>query len=203
MARSLLDVHDRGSGSTHERRDNRVGRVAVGALAAALSAMAIGSLVVARSEAALAPPGTVTAGSATVGTVSLVDDDQGRWRFDLADLAPNRAVVHCIEVVYEGTIAPVDLALRAEAAGELARHLDVEIEQGRGGGSRSCAGFAPTVTVFRGTLDGLAASGWLELGQLLGSRDRIGYRIAFELQDERGALGRTASSSFVWRVTPT
>jgi hypothetical protein len=203
MARSLLDIHDREHGNTLERRDNRVGRAAVGALAAALSALMIGSLVVARSEAALTPAGTVTAGSAAAATVSLVEDDQGRSLFDLAEMAPDRPVVHCIEVVYEGTIVPVDLALRAEVGGELARYLDVEIEQGRRGGLHSCAGFAPTATVFRGTLDGLAASGWLELGRLSSSGDRIGYRVSFELRDERGALGRSASSSFVWVATPT
>ncbi|MEM9561341.1 MAG: hypothetical protein AAGA93_01905 [Actinomycetota bacterium] len=203
MARSLLDLHDADDGGTIDDRENRVGRLAAAALAAAVSALIIGSLVVTFSDRALGPDGTVAAATVTSGTISLVDDDQGRSLFDLADMAPGRPVVHCIELVYDGTIVPVDLAMRAEASGDLTRFLDVAVESGKGGGFDDCSGFESTGQVYGGTLAELAASGWLDLGTLVNAGQRSSYRISFELQDRQEALGRAANASFVWEVTPT
>lgn len=203
MARSLLDLHETDSAEDVQLRENRVGRMAGAALAAAVSALVIGSLVVTFSNRALDPVGTVAAGTITSGTISLLDDDQGRSLFDLADMAPGRPVVHCLEVVYDGSIVPVDLALRAEAAGDLAPYLDVVVEDGTGGGFDDCSAFRPAGEVYGGTLAQLAASGWIDLGSILNSGERISYRITFELQDREEALGRSASTSFVWEVTPS
>lgn len=202
MARSLLEYHEAESSRAVENRENRVGRLAGAALAAAVSALIIGSLVVTFSNRALDPTGTVAAGSLTSGTISLVDDDQGRSLFDLTDMAPGRPVVHCIEVVYEGTIVPVELAMRSEATGDLTRYLDVMIEDGKGGGFGDCAGFSASEEVFAGTLEELAASGWLSLGDIVNAGDAVSFRISFDLQDRQEALGRAANASFVWEVTP-
>lgn len=202
MARSLLDYRESGVETAIENRENRVGRLAAAALAAAVSALIIGSLVVTFSGRALDPAGTVAAGTVTSGTIALVDDDQGRSLFDLADMVPGRPVVHCIEVVYEGTIVPVELAMRAEAAGDLARFLDVRVEDGRGGGFDDCGAFVAETEVFAGTLEELAASGWLALGDVVNTGDGVSFRISFDVQDRQEALGRSASTSFVWEVTP-
>jgi len=202
MARSLLDYHESDDDTDVENRENRVGRLAAAALAAAVSALIIGSLVVTFSERALDPTGTVAAGSLTAGTISLVDDDEGRSLFDLSDMVPGRPVVHCIEVTYDGSIVPVELAMQAEAAGELARYLDVTVEDGRGGGFDDCSAFRADEQVFDGTLEQLAASGWLPLGDILNAGDGVSFRISFDVQDRREALGRSASTSFVWEVTP-
>ncbi|MEL6983550.1 MAG: hypothetical protein AAFO29_14080, partial [Actinomycetota bacterium] len=90
MARSLLDYREPGIETATENRENRVGRLAAAALAAAVSALVIGSLVVTFSDRALDPTGTVAAGSVTSGTIALVDDDQGRSLFDLTDMVPGR-----------------------------------------------------------------------------------------------------------------
>lgn len=201
MARSLLDFHEAEDETAVEDRENRVGRLAAAALAAAVSALIIGSLVVTFSQRALDPAGTVVAGSLTAGTISLVDDDEGRSLFDLSDMVPGRPVVHCIEVTYDGSIVPVELGMRAEAAGELARYLDVKVEDGQGGGFDDCGAFAPDGEVFAGTLEELAASGWLTLGDILNTGDGSSFRISFDVQDRQEALGRSASTSFVWEVT--
>lgn len=202
MARSLLDYHESDSDADVENRENRVGRLAAAALAAAVSALIIGSLVVTFSQRALDPAGTLVAGSLNAGTISLVDDDEGRSLFDLSDMVPGRPVVHCIEVTYDGSIVPVELAMQAQAAGELARYLDVTVEDGRGGGFDDCSAFRPNGLVFDGTLDELAASGWLPLGDILNTGDGVSFRISFDVQDRQEALGRSASTSFLWEVTP-
>ncbi len=202
MARSLLDYHEIDDDADVENRENRVGRLAAAALAAAVSALIIGSLVVTFSQRALDPDGTVVAGSLSAGTISLVDDDEGRSLFDLSDMVPGRPVVHCIEVTYDGSIVPVELAMQAEAAGELARYLDVTVEKGQGGGFDDCIAFRTDNQVFDGTLEQLAASGWLPLGDILNAGDGVSFRISFDVQDRQEALGRSASTSFVWEVTP-
>lgn len=203
MARALVELHDAADTAAVETRETRVGQLAAGALAVALAALVIGSLVVTFSQRALEPSGTVAGASLGSGTISLTDDDRGRSLFDLSDMAPGRPVVHCIEVTYDGTIVPVDLAMRSEAAGDLAAYLDVVVEGGQGGGFGDCRGFTSGGQVFAGTLGDLAASGWLDLGRVVNAGDRVSYRISFEVQDREEALGRTASASFVWEVTPT
>lgn len=203
MARALIELHDADDPSGIEIRETRVGRMAAAALASALSALIIGSLVVTYSDRALDPVGTAASATASSGTISLSDDDQGRSLFDLGDMVPGRPVVHCIEVSYDGTIVPVDLAMRSEAAGDLATYLDVTVERGQGGGFGDCSGFVRDDQVFAGTLGRLAASGWLELGRVVNAGDRTSFRISFEVQDTEEALGRTASASFVWEVTPS
>ncbi len=203
MARSLLDHHESSDTEADDTRENRIGRLAAAALAAAVSALIIGSLVVTFSNRALAPAGTVASGGVTSGTIALVDDDQGRSLFDLADMAPGRPVVHCLEVLYDGTIVPVDLSMRAEAAGDLASFLDVVVEEGTGGGFGDCSAFTAGDEVYAGTLAELAASGWLDLGSVQNSGERISFRISFELQDRQEALGLSATTSFVWEVAPS
>lgn len=203
MARSLIDAHEVDGTTDVVGRENRAGRLAAASLAASLSALVIGSVIVTFSDRALDPEGTVAEATVSSGTISLTDDDQGRSLFDLNDMGPGVPVVHCLEVVYDGTIVPVDLAMRAEANGELANYLDVVVEDGHGGGFGDCGGFRQDRQIFAGTLAELAASGWLELQTLLNGGERISYRISFELQDEREALGLTASTSFVWEVAPS
>ena len=118
-------------------------------------------------------------------------------------MVPGRPVVRCIEVVYEGTIVPVDLALRAEAQGELTRFLDVSVEEGTGGGFETCDGFSAIRQTFVGTLQELTDAEWLELGRIVNTGDRRSFRIRFDLQDVNAALGKSASADFLWEVTPS
>ena len=203
MARPLIDLHEAPPDSAPKAEQSRITRSAAAALAAAISALLIATLVVNRTSGALDPEGTVAASTLSSGTIALVDDDQGRSLFDLSDMAPGRPVVRCIEVVYEGSIVPVDLALRAETVGDLAPFLDVSVEAGTGGGFDTCEGWQSVTPLLSGTLAELAASGWLEVDRIVNTGSRSSYRIEIALQDELDALGRSASASFVWEVTPS
>ncbi len=155
---------------------SRIDRAAARAFAAAVSALIISTLVVSQSSAALEPDGTVAGNSFAVGTVSLVDDDEGRSLVNLEDMAPGRPVEECISVAYEGTILPVALTLDAQTVGDLGPYLDVEIDAGSGGGFGACEGFLAEESIFTGTLDQLDDRGVMELGSIYNSNEAVVYR---------------------------
>jgi hypothetical protein len=202
MARPLVEVRETTPIEIVERRDNQITRLAAGSLAAAVSVLAIAALVVGRSGD-LDPAGTLVGGGIEAGTVSLVDDDQGRLLFDLVDMGPGRPVSYCLEVTYDGSIAPVDLAMRAEGTGGLVPYLDVVVEQGSGGRFGQCDTFVAEDEIFRGRFPDLIAESWLPLDQLFNSGESRSYRVVFEMQNEQDALGQSATPSFVWEVTPS
>ena len=181
---------------------SRIDRAAARAFAAAVSALIISTLVVSQSSAAIDPDGTVAGNSFTVGTVSLVDDDEGRSLVNLEDMAPGRPAEECISVAYEGTILPVALTLDAQTVGDLGPYLEVEIDSGSGGGFGACEGFLAEERIFSGTLDQLDERGVIELGSIYNSNDAVVYRFQFELRDEADAVGRQSSLDFVWEATP-
>jgi hypothetical protein len=185
-----------------EQATARIDRAAARAFAAAVSALIISTLVVSQSSAAINPDGTVAGNSFASGTVSLVDDDQGRSLVNLEDMAPGRPIEECISVAYEGTILPVGLTLDAQTVGDLGPYLDVEIESGAGGGFGDCEGFTPTERIFDGTLARLDDAGVIALGSIYNSGEAIVYRFRFELRDESEAVGRQSSLDFVWEATP-
>ncbi len=202
MARTLTEHLDSGAG----RRTWSGGagsRAAGGALAAALSALLVVTLTVSRSGEAFDDPGTGGAGSVASGTVAVSDNDEGRSLFDLADLGPRQPLVRCLEIVYEGTILPVDLDLVAEAGGDLAPFLDLTLTEGRDGVFETCDGFQPGSEVFAGTLAGLVAAGPVALDPVLNTGETRSYRIELVLRDDAGALGRSTTVEFLWVVTPS
>ncbi len=178
-------------------------RTTARAFAAAVSALLIATLVINRSNDALTTDGTVAGSALTSGTISLVDDDSGRALFDFSDMAPGRPLERCLEIVYEGSITPVDLSLVAESIGDLSGFLDLSIDEGTGAGFESCDGFIATGSLFRGTLAEFSDGRRLELGRLLNSGASRTYRIVFELQDTQDALGLAATADFIWEVTPS
>ncbi len=220
MPRPLSSIETTDAAPSVGRDDSGLTRSTARAFAAAVSALLIATLVVSRSSDALTTEGTITGSAISSGTVSLLDDDRGRSLFDLSDVAPGRPAIRCLEIAYDGTILPVDLAVRAEADGTLAPYLDVLIEQGDGGGFESCEGFvARPVTwqleagsgaggfdsgvVYDGTLAELADAGWRPLGSMVNQGERRSYRITFRLQDRQEALGRSTNADFTWEVTPS
>ncbi len=180
----------------------RLTRSTARAFAAAVAALLIATLVVNRSSDALTAEGTASGAALSAGTISLVDDDEGRSLFDLGAMAPGRPVVRCLEVVYDGTILPVDLAVRSASSGPLAAFLDVTLDEGTGGSFEDCAGFESTRPVFDGTLAELTDAGWLPLGPVLNTGDARTFRLRIEVQDRTEALGQTARAEFVWEATP-
>lgn len=192
----LVDVDD------DEPREPQLGRSTARAFAAAVTALLISTLVVNHSSEALNIDGTVAANTFESGTVTLVDDDGGRSLFDLSDMAPGRPTDRCIEIVYQGSIVPVNLQLIIDAAGDLAPYLSLNIEEGVGGAYESCDGFEPTGTLYEGSLAALASARFIELGRIFNVGDSRSFRFRFELADRQEALGRTGSADFVWEVTP-
>ena len=203
MARTLQDFNPEVEEVDEVVEENWLTRTTARAFAAALSALLIATLVVTRSSEALTIDGTVAGSALSSGTIALVDDDSGEALFDFSDLAPGRPLERCLEVVYEGSITPVDLSLTAESLGELARFMNLSVEEGSGAGFETCEGFSATSTLYEGTLQEFSSGSRLELGRLLNSGDSRSYRIVFDLQDVQEALGLAATADFIWEVTPS
>lgn len=203
MPRPLIEQSTVSTEEEPQQRETWIGRATARAFAAAISALLIATLVVNRSNEALSNDGTTATTAVSSGTISLVDDDQGRSLFDLSAMAPGRPVVRCIEVVYDGTILPVELALAAEADGSLAQFLDVTVDEGAGGSFETCEGFTVIRPVYAGTLAELAGSEWLQLGRMVNTGDSRTFRVRLSLQDTQDALGQSTSADFIWEVTPS
>lgn len=203
MARPLHEFSVTPESNEEQASENWLTRTTARAFAAAVSALLIATLVVNRSNEALATDGTAAGSSLSTGTISLLDDDSGRALFDFSDMAPGRPIVRCLEVVYDGTITPVDLSLTTESTGELASFLNVTIESGEGAGFESCDGFVPDGPLITATLRRLADGGRIELGRLVNTGESHSYRITVDIQDVQDALGKAASADFIWEVTPS
>jgi hypothetical protein len=172
------------------------------AFAAALSALAISSLVVTTSAGALEPDGTVATNRLAAGSVSITDDDGGHSLVELDNMAPGRPHEQCINVVYDGTIVPVTLTLSVRSNGELADFVMTDIERGSGGEYGDCDDFEPEERIFDGTLSDLGARDEMPLGSLRNRGESTSFRFVFELADEQAALGLTTATDFIWEVTP-
>lgn len=203
MTRPLAELTITPETTEEQATENWLTRTTARAFAAAISSLLIATLVVNRSNEALATDGTAAGSSLSTGTISLLDDDSGRALFDFRDMAPGRPIVRCLEVVYDGTITPVDLSLVTESTGDLASFLDVTIEPGEGAGFESCEGFVPDGRKISSTLSDLNDDGRIELGRLVNSGERHSYRITVDIQDVQAALGKAASADFIWEVTPS
>lgn len=203
MARSL-EHYDVDSLTRPDRLldPRRLDRSAARAIAAAISSLLITTLVVSSSVSALEPEGTIAGNSFEAGTITLVDDDQGRSLVNLSDMAPGRPVVECITVEYTGSILPVDLSVGATADGPLADFLLVEGELGIGGGYESCEGFQPELTVFSGTLGDIVRQESLTVASFVNTGDEATFRFTFEIVDDGRAVGTATAADFVWEVVP-
>ncbi|NND74488.1 MAG: hypothetical protein HKN44_05730 [Ilumatobacter sp.] len=203
MPRTLDDLRSTQSTTTPATRGIRLTRQTGRSFAAAVSVLLIATLVVNRSSTALKGDPASGASALQAGTIELTDDDEGRSLFDLSDLSPARPVEQCVEVTYGGTILPVALELRVTSGGELDEFLDIEIDEGTGGGFGSCEDFSAERSVFSGTVDELSAEGWIDLGDLVNTGESKDFRITLNVQDRQEALGRSANLEFGWEVTPS
>ncbi len=204
MARSIENFN----GQTLEDRSERLldprrlDRSAARAIAAAISSLLITTLVVSSSVSALEPDGTIAGSTVQAGTISLVDDDEGRSLVNLSNMAPGRPVVECIRVEYTGSILPVDLSVAATADGPLAEFLWVEAELGIGGGFGSCDGFQPERVVMSDTLGDIADRDALTVASFVNTGDDVVFRFRFEILDDGRAVGAATAADFVWEVVP-
>lgn len=180
----------------------RLDRATVRALGSALAALAIATVVVTESTTALHPEGTASTNRFEAGTVTLVDDDQGRALLDLQDMAPGRPIERCIDVEYGGTVLPVEVTLAVESTGDIADYVRIRVEQGTGGGFDSCDGFVGAQVVHDGTLGELDRAGALDVGTIRNAAASISFRFTLDLVDDAAAAGRSGSVDFVWEAVP-
>lgn len=203
MARSLDEIElDDDSGFDRLLDPRRLDRSAARSIAAAISSLLITTLVVSQSASALQPEGTIAGNSFAAGTITLVDDDQGRSLVNLADMAPGRPVEECINVEYTGSILPVDLSLATTATGPLAEFMTVEVEVGDNAGFESCDDFVPESVLFSGTLSQLASQGPRDVRSFRNTGDSASFRFEFAVLDDGRAVGAAAAVDFVWEVVP-
>ncbi len=205
MARPLAAFEADARDEEHDR-PSIIARSTARALAAAISALLVTTVVIDRSDAAISVDGTAANTTFTSGEVSLSDDDADRSLFTLDDMAPGRPVERCINVTYTGSILPADLSIRSASQGPLAKWLNLSIESGTGGDFESCAGFEPRSTLYEGDLASLSsatASDPIHLARILEVNEVHAFRFRFELADEEDALGLDSTADFLWEAVPS
>lgn len=187
-------------------RQQALARRTTQAMGVALSLLFVSFLVVQRTETVLSPSESRSRASFETGTVELTDDDAGASLFAAETWAPGRRESRCIAIIYRGTHSPVDVTMRAEVTGELARSLRVAVESGSGGGFGDCSGFTPSTVLFTGSLADLgAASSQDPIALFTATRDDGSrtFRITAELPAVSDARsGDTATADISWSATP-
>lgn len=202
MARSLHTFEAVDDVDVSREIRHRSDRSTARALAAAIAALAITTVVISYSTSALDPQGTVTANRFDSGTIELIDDDEGRALVDIANMAPGRPTEACITVTYAGSVLPVDVRLSAGATGDVAEYLDVVVERGRPGEFGTCDGFIAEDEVYAGNVRDLVEGSGVQVGVIRTERASIGFKFTFELVDRAEAAGRAGSLDVVWEATP-
>lgn len=139
------------------------------------------------------------------GQVTLATDASSSALFVVQKVVPGSSGQRCLRVSYTGNVAAA-VRLWAQASGTLATSLRMTVEEGDGGGAGSCAGFAPSGTLFGpASLQTLAAghhdaatglSDWAPSG----AQSRT-YRLTWSLAGGNGSQGRTASATLHWQAT--
>lgn len=179
----------------------RIDRSTARALAAAISSLAVATIVVSQSAKGLQVEGTAATNDFEAGTITLADDDGGRSLVELENMAPGRPVERCITVTYTGTVLPVEVSLAAVTSGDVAPYVDIDIEHGRGGRFGDCSAFEPETVVFEGSLGDLE-EGVLDLGVFRSQGEDMSLRFTFDLLDEIDAAGRRGAVDFMWEAVP-
>lgn len=177
------------------------------AASAALAALLLISVSVARVSSAGFSAQTSTGSTWQSGRVSITDDDAGLAMFDSATaglLDGGSTQTKCIAVTYNGTFTKdVAVRLHATSGGSLAPYLNLKVEEGTGGGAGTCTGFSPTSTLHDGTLDGFStaypdaangASTWV----VANTPETRTYRFTTTVQNVPAAQNKAATALFSW-----
>ncbi|MCB2224227.1 MAG: M73 family metallopeptidase [Actinobacteria bacterium] len=170
--------------------------------------LVVGLLVAGTSRAAFFDTTENGSNEFAAGDVVLTDDDSGAAMFDVTNMAPGDSATHCIEVTYEGSLAPADVEMYV-ASGDLTGtglddYLDLTVEMGTGGAFGDCSGFSGS-TVFDGEL-GAFASAHTDFAGGTGSWTAAAtdesrtYRFTFTLQDDNAAQALSAGVTFTWEA---
>jgi len=179
-------------------------RPAARALSAALSALLVSFLIVARSHDGLEVRGRSYANgqpSVAAPEVSVTDDDGGVPMFDVPALEPGSTVVQCIDVRYDGSADDVDIRLLARSYGTLASRMQVTVDVGPLAAFGDCSGFVADATVYDGTLEGLStlADGVMAFAAAAPG-DHQAFRFTTRLNGAEPVSG-SATADFTWTAT--
>jgi hypothetical protein len=183
------------------------GLTAARMLAAAVAALLVSLLVMARSDAALVARSGNLDNEFGPGVVEVDDDGGGLRMFDVDDLVPGRPVAECISVRYTGTVSPAVVRLTAISEGALAGDLLLRIETGTGGRYGDCSGFRRTGLLYDGVLSGLpapatATGAGLEVFRPTGAPQLQALRFTADLREGSDPDGARALADFFWEATP-
>ena len=179
------------------------GTVRVVAFSAAMLLLTM--LVVTRSQAAFTASTSNTGNGFTAGDLSLFDDDNGTAMFNATGMVPGATVTECITVTYDGDVTPAPVRLYGTGTGGLAQYLDLTIEVGTGGSSATCSGFAPSGTIYSGTLSQFAATrtnfaNGIAAFSATGTPSARTFRFTAVVQDDDAAQGLSANAGFTWET---
>jgi hypothetical protein len=144
----------------------------------------------------------------STGSVDLEDDDAGSAMLTLSAAKPGDTDEGCIRVRYLGTL-PATVKLYGTTTDtntpKLGDYLTLTVEQGTISSPRTpttdCATFAPSATIYNGTLTGFPDDWTAGVG--LGSwtqNQTQGYRFTITVQDNSNAQGKSASQIFTWEA---
>lgn len=202
MARSI-DPRAVASGPVQNvDREARAGRITARSIAVAVALLLVSLLVVNGSRAALDDTPSAAASTFSTGAVRLSDDDLGRSLIEVDGLVPGDREVECIAVTYEGDAEPVAVELTTEATGPLAEALEVELDEGVGGGFGDCDSFRAGETLFAGTLAVMAAGEPVEAFAADASPTTASFRLTFTVSQDAPATDGDAAADFIWTARP-
>ena len=199
----MARVFDRAVANEARDDDDGVGggRSAIRLLAAAITALVVSFLVVARSQGAVSGGSARSGSELSAGGVTVTDDDSGHSLFQVPAMAPGKPVSNCIGVTYAGTVVPAVVRLSAQADGALAPALDVTVDEGDGGRFGDCGGFRSSRTVFHGTLAQLAERAPTDAFRPAAAQETHGFRITFSLADTGVQQGAAAKTDLLWTAS--
>lgn len=164
-------------------------------------------LTITRSEAAFSDSTSNVGNSLATGDVVLTDDDAAGTLFNTTGLMANDSLAECLNVSYTGSILPAPVRAYATSGGGLDAYLDMTVEMGTGGGYGSCAAFAPTSTIYTGTLAGFSTthSGWangLATFTAATNPDNRTFRFTLTVQDDNAAQGLATTTEIFFETQP-
>jgi hypothetical protein len=144
----------------------------------------------------------------TTGTVVLGDDDSGTTMFALSGLKPGAAATRCITVTSTGTVPALVRFYGASrtTSKSLSSNLTVAVQDGTGGSGGNCAGFVPSSTVYRGTLNALptgfstGVGDWATTGNSLGETRSYQITVSMPASASTGSQAGTAGIAFTWEA---
>ncbi|TCL82343.1 hypothetical protein EDF31_10940 [Curtobacterium sp. PhB142] len=149
----------------------------------------------------------------TAGSVALTDDDNNTALFTATGLKPGSTGANCITVMSTGSLASTVKLYGTNPAttNNLSGNINLQVEQGTGGGFGSCTGFTPAATggtLYNGTLAAFGTGStnfaiglgtWAPTGSA--SESRV-YRFTYTVSSTapNTVQGGTASLGLTWEA---